>query len=100
MDLFFMELLIKERQQQILDDFKRIQISRVANNHKVGILKKFVLELSEILIAMGTCLQKRYRPSIKPAGHGFVQQRNKGILKHQGYKSQKHITKAVKGWPQ
>ena len=73
MDLFFMELLIKERQQQILDDFKRIQISRVANNHKVGIFKKFVLGLSEVLIAVGTCLQKRYRPSIKPAisDHGF-----------------------------
>jgi len=73
MDLFFMELLIKERQQQILDDFKRIQISRAANNHKVGIFKKFVLGLSEVLIAMGTCLQKHYRPSILPAisGHGF-----------------------------
>ena len=73
MDLFFIELLIKERQQQILDDFKRIQISRVANSHKVGIFKKFVLGLSEVLIAMGNCLQKRYRPSIKPAisGYGF-----------------------------
>ena len=67
MDLFFIELLIKERQEQILDDFKRIQISRAANNHKVGIFKKFVMGLSEVLIAMGTCLQKRYRPSIKPA---------------------------------
>jgi len=73
MDLFFMELLIKERQQQILDDFKRIQISRVANNHKVGIFKKFILGLGRIFIVIGTRLQKRYRPSIKPAisGHGF-----------------------------
>lgn len=67
MDLFFMEFLIKERQQQILDDFKRIQISRAVNNHKVGIFKKFILGLSEVLIAMGIRLQKRYRPSIKPA---------------------------------
>ena len=73
MDLFFMEFLIKERQQQILDEFKRIQISRAVNNHKVAILKKIILGLSEVLIAMGTCLQKRYRPSIQPAisGHGF-----------------------------
>ena len=79
MDLYFMEFLIKERQQQILDDFKRIQISRVANNHKVGIFKKFVLGLSEVLIAMGTCLQKRYRPSIKPSiiGHGFCSTKGK-----------------------
>ena len=73
MDLFFMEFLIKERQQQILYEFKRIQISRVVNNHKVAIFKKFILGLSEVLIAMGIRLQKRYRPSIKPAisGHGF-----------------------------
>ena len=73
MDLYFIEFLIKERQQQILDEFKQIQMSRVANNHKVATSKKFILGLSEVLIAMGTCLQKRYRPSIKPAisGHGF-----------------------------
>ena len=73
MDLYFMELLIKERQQQILDDFKRIQISRAVNSHKAGIFKKFILDLSEVLIGMGTCLQKRVRPSIKPAisDHGF-----------------------------
>ncbi len=73
MDLFFMEFLIKEQQQQILDDFKRIQISRTVNNHKVAIFKKFILGLSEVLIAMGIRLQKRYRPSIKPAtsGHDF-----------------------------
>ena len=65
MDSYFMELLIKERQQQILDDFERIQISRAINSHKVGIFKRFILGLSEILIAMGTCLQKRYRPSVK-----------------------------------
>ncbi len=96
MDLYFIEFLIKERQQQILVEFKRIQISRAVNNHKVGILKKFILGLSEVLIAMGTCLQKRYRPSIRPAisGHGFVQQSDIGILKHQGYKAQNHITKA------
>lgn len=73
MDLYFIEFLIKERQQQILDDFRRIQISRAVNNHKVGIFKKFILGLSEVLIAMGIRLQKRYCPSIKPAisGHGF-----------------------------
>ena len=96
MDLYFMELLVKERQQQILDDFKRIQISRAVDNHKVRIFKKFILGLSEVLIAIGICLQKRYRPSIRPAisGHGFVQQSDIGILKHQGYKAQNHITKA------
>ncbi|MEE4354602.1 MAG: hypothetical protein V2J25_17230 [Desulfatiglans sp.] len=73
MDLFFIEFLIKERQQQILDDFKRIKISRTVNNHKIEIFKKNILGLSEVLIAIGICLQKRYRPSIKPAinGHGF-----------------------------
>ena len=73
MDLFFIEFLIKERQQQILDDFKRIKISRTVNNHKIGIFNKFILGLSEVLIAIGICLQKRYRPSVEPAigGHGF-----------------------------
>jgi len=73
MDLYLMEFLAKERQQQILDDFKRIQICRAVNNHKVGIFKKFILGLSEVLIAMGNCLQKRYCPSIKPtiSDHGF-----------------------------
>ena len=67
MDLFFMELLIKERQQQIIDDFKRIQVSRVVNYHKVGIFKKFILRLSKVLIATGNCLQKCFRQFIKPA---------------------------------
>ena len=73
MDLYFIEFLIKERQQQILDDFERIKISGAVNNHKIGIFKNFILGLSKVLIAMGICLQKRYRTSIKPAigGHGF-----------------------------
>ena len=67
MNLFFLEFMIKERQQQILDEFKRIQVSRAEHNHSVGILKKFILKLSEVLIAMGTRLQEPYRTSIKPA---------------------------------
>ncbi|MDY6793455.1 MAG: hypothetical protein SWH54_19505 [Thermodesulfobacteriota bacterium] len=82
MDLYLMELLVKERQQQILDDFKRIKISRAVNNRKVGIFKKFVLGVSRIFIVIGTCLQKRYRPSIKPAisGHGFCSAKGQRYL--------------------
>ena len=67
MNSLYLEFLIKERQQQILDESKRIQISRAEYNLSVGIFNKFIMGLSEVLIAMGTRLQERYRTSIKPA---------------------------------
>ena len=66
MNTFFWEFLIKERQQQILDEFERIHIARDANNSKAGIIKKMTLRLREVLIAMGTRLKKHRRPSAKP----------------------------------
>jgi hypothetical protein len=44
--------------------------------------------MQEVLIVMGTCLQKRYRSSIKPALSGL----GKGI--RPGHKAQKYIAKA------
>jgi len=63
MELFYLKFLIKERQQQFLEESGRIRISRAVNNSDTGIFKKSILGLSEVFIAMGTCLQKRYRQS-------------------------------------
>ena len=67
MNTFFLELLIKERQQQILDEFERIHIARAANNSKAGIIKKMILRLRKGLIAMGTLFKKHRHPSAKLA---------------------------------
>ena len=63
MNTFFLEFLIKERQQQILDEFARIHIARAANNSKTGIFNKMILRLKDVLVAMGTRLKKHRRPS-------------------------------------
>jgi len=70
MNLYFIEFLIKERQQEIEKDFKRIHLSRAARNPGTGIFEKLILGLSEVLIGLGTRLQKHYRPSINPALSG------------------------------
>jgi len=62
MNPFFLEYQIKERQQQISDEFERIHIARAANNSKAGISKRMILRLRDVLIAMGTCLKKHCRP--------------------------------------
>jgi len=67
MNTFFLEFLIKERQQQILDEFVRVHIARAASNSKEGFIKKMILRPREILIAMGTCLKEHRRQSAKPA---------------------------------
>jgi hypothetical protein len=73
MDLYFLEFLIKEKEQQLLEESKRIQISRAGRNSGVGFLKKFTLGFGEVLLAMGARLKKRYRPSIKLSirGHDY-----------------------------
>lgn len=58
MDLYFLEVLIKERQQQISEEFKRIHLSRAGRNPGAGILKKFILGFGEVLFAMGARLKK------------------------------------------
>ncbi len=71
MNLYFTEFLIKERQQEIERDFKRIHLSRAVRNPGPGIFKKLILGLSEVLIALGTRLQKHFRPSVNStlSGH-------------------------------
>ena len=67
MDLYFLEFLIKEKERQISEESKRIQMLRAGRNPGVGFLKKFILGFGEVLLAMGTRLKKRYRASIKPS---------------------------------
>ena len=62
MNLFFLEFQIKERQQQILDEFEQIRMARAANNSNAGILK-IILRLREVLNAMGTRLKKVPSPA-------------------------------------
>ena len=66
-NLYFMEILIKERQQEIERDFKRIHLSQAVRNPGSGIFKKLILGLSEVLIGLGTRLQKQFRPSSNSA---------------------------------
>jgi hypothetical protein len=70
MDLYFLEFLIKEKEQQISEESKRIQILRAGRNPGVGLLKKFILRFGEVLFAMGVRLKKRCRASVKPAISG------------------------------
>lgn len=70
MNLYFIESLIKERQQEIEQDLKRIHLSRAVRNPDPGIFKKLILGLGEVLIALGTRLQKHFRPSVNSALRG------------------------------
>ncbi len=58
MDLYFLEILMKERQKQISEDFKRIHMSQAVRNPGVGFLKKFYLRIWRGFIALGDRLQK------------------------------------------
>lgn len=66
MNSYFLEILMKERQQQISEEFKRIHMSRAGRNPGVGLLKKIYPKIWRGFIAMGDYLKKRYRPSVKP----------------------------------
>ena len=70
MDLYFLEFLIKEKERQLLEESKRIQILRAGRNPGVGFLKKIYPRIWRGFIAMGDRLQKRYRPSVKPSIRG------------------------------
>lgn len=70
MNLYFIESLIKERQQEIEKDFKRIHLSHAVRNPGPGIFKKLMLGLSKVFVASGIRLQKHFRPSIKSALRG------------------------------
>jgi len=66
MDLYFYEFLIKERQQQISDEFRRIHLARAKRRSGVGILKKWILRFGQALFALKIRLKKRYRLAVKP----------------------------------
>ena len=66
MNSYFMEILMKQRQQELEEEFKRIHLSRAVRNPGMGFLK-LILRFGEFLIVMGARLKKRYRPSIKTA---------------------------------
>lgn len=51
MDLY-LEYVIKERQQRILNECKRIQISETGHNHKAGMHLKWTIGLSRFLISI------------------------------------------------
>ena len=59
MSIFFLEFQVKERQQQISDEFERIHNARAAKKSKAGISRRMLLVLREVVIAMGTRLKKR-----------------------------------------
>ena len=67
MDLYFLEFLIKEKEQQLLEESKRIQILRARRNPGVRFLKKFIQRFGEVLFTIGARLKNRYRASIKPS---------------------------------
>ena len=62
MNLYFLELLIKERQKEILADIERARISRAGPDRRAGILKKGNVAFGELLMGMGTRLRRKYRP--------------------------------------
>ena len=72
MNLYFIESLVKERQQEIERDFKRIHLSQAVRNPGPGIFKKSILGLSHVLIAMGNRFKRHFRPSVNSvvSGHG------------------------------
>jgi len=70
MDLYFLEFLIKEKEQQISEESKRIQMLRAGRNPGVGFFKKCALVFGGVLLAMGTRLKKRCHPSINPSIRG------------------------------
>ena len=67
MNPYTIELLARERQRELDEDIKRIQLARTVPNPSPGVLKKFVLGLWAILFPMQSRMQNRYRPIIEPA---------------------------------
>ena len=53
MNSYFLEILMKERQQQISEEFKRIHMSRAGRNPGVGLFKKIYPKIWRGFIAMG-----------------------------------------------
>ena len=70
MNSYFLEILMKERQKQISEEFKRIHMSRAERNPGVGFLEKIYSRIWRGFIAMGARLKKRCRASVKPAISG------------------------------
>ena len=70
MNSYFLEILMKERQKQISEEFKRIHMSRAGRNPGVGFLKKIYPRIWRGFIAVGDRLQKQYRSSVKPSIRG------------------------------
>ncbi len=54
MNSYFLEILMKERQKQISEEFKQIHMSRVGRNRSVGFLKKIILGFGEVLLPWET----------------------------------------------
>ena len=67
MNLYYMEILMKQRQQELEEEFKRIHLSRAVSNPGIGFLKEVILGFGKVLFAMGARLKNRYCPSIKPS---------------------------------
>ena len=65
MNIYYMEFLMKERQQKIEEEFKHIHLSRIESNPGIGFFKEFIQEFGKVLVAMGNRLQKRSRPSFE-----------------------------------
>jgi len=65
MNAFQLELLAKSRHQELLEVAEEIRLSQIGHNPGKEIFGKFILELSMVLIALGTHLRKYYSSSFK-----------------------------------
>lgn len=63
MNIYFYELLMKERQHQIAEDFKRIHLARAKRKAGFGCLKKGIRRFGEVLLAVRVRLGERYQLS-------------------------------------
>ncbi len=66
MDSYFLEILIRQRQQELEEEFKRIHLARALRNSDPGILKQFILGFFAIFFPKRTRMQNQYCPTIKP----------------------------------
>ena len=67
MNLYFIEILAKERQQQIAEEFKRIHTARAARNSADRMVGKVLLKIRAMLFPVQTRMQNLCRPSMEPA---------------------------------
>ena len=65
MDFYFMEFLIKDRQRQISDEFRRIHLSRSLRRSNRGFIKGGFPVLLEFLFARRANLENRFRRAIE-----------------------------------